>query len=161
MDEPTACALIRAFTEVLEKQVFLFADAAVPEDFVARPGGYFAASVAFRGPAEGTLSLAVPASLAREIAANFLGLDGDDPMVDAHARDACGELLNMTCGHVLTALYGASPVFDLARPEVAEVGSGRVSDWAMAPETLCFDVDGPSVLFRIERAPATAEGEGS
>jgi CheY-specific phosphatase CheX len=149
MDEATAGTISGVFREILEKQVFMFADPARREDAAFAGGGYVAATMGFRGEVDGRVALAVPVSLVGEIAANFLGLDAADPIVVAGSRDACKELLNITCGNMLTALRGEAPVFDLTIPETAEVDAETVADWAARPESLLFEMEGEPVLLMV------------
>lgn len=158
MDEEMSGTVSRVFCEVLNRQVFMFAD---PEEggFEPGEGGFLATSIGFRGESlQGEITLALPEAIVGEIAANFLGMDADDPFVTARRQDACKELLNVTCGHILTALKGEGPVFDLTIPEVASVEGGQVADWAAAPDALPFSVDGSPVLLRIRFSPSPPAG---
>ena len=83
MDEAMAGTVSGVFREILEKQVFMFADPASREDVDFAGRDYVAATMGFRGEVEGRLALVVPASLVGEIAANFLGMDASDPIVQA------------------------------------------------------------------------------
>ena len=64
----------------------------------------------------------MPAEMCPELAANVLGLDEDDEKVEEKARDALKELLNVSCGNILTELAGTEPVFDLSVPIVSDIG---------------------------------------
>lgn len=149
MDEAAAGKIKAAFCEVLNRQVFLFADPVPDGEFEAGEGTFQAATIRFRGEVEGRITMALPDSMMREIAANFLGMDADDPFVAAKSGDACKELLNVACGHILTALKGDGPIFDLSIPELASVDAHKVADWAAGPDALPFDVDGSPVLLRV------------
>lgn len=154
MDELTAAKINAAFCEVLNRQVFLFADPVPDGGFEAGEGAFQAATIGFRGEVEGSITMALPDSIIGEIAANFLGMDADDPFVAAKSGDACKELLNVACGHILTALKGEGPVFDLSIPELAAVDAREVADWAAGPDALSFDVDGSPVLLRMHWGPS-------
>ncbi|MDB5104615.1 MAG: hypothetical protein JWP91_2304 [Fibrobacteres bacterium] len=150
MDEARAETVGRVFREVLERQAFLFADPAEGDLVVgtgSMQGTCLAATMAFRGAAEGGLSLIVPESLAGEIATNFLGLDASEPATPSQSRDCLKELLNVTCGHILTSLQGEEPVFDLSIPEVGEVAASEWGSWSVRPDTLVFQVDDSAVLL--------------
>ena len=77
------------------------------------------ATVRFDGAFGGVLTLSIASSQLPELAGNMLGLE-DEPPEDEQQQDALGELANVVCGNVLTALAGPKTVFDLQRPEVAE-----------------------------------------
>jgi len=157
MDEAVAEKINAAFCEVLNRQVFLFADPVPQGEFDAGEGAFQAATIGFRGEVEGRITMALPDSIVGEIAANFLGMDADDPFVTAKSGDACKELLNVACGHILTALKGDGPVFDLSIPELSAVDARRVGDWATGAGALPFDVDGSPVLLRIHWGPPDPE----
>jgi hypothetical protein len=56
--------------------------------------------------------------------------------------DSLKELLNVTCGNILTKLFGTSPVFNLSIPVVADAGA---TAWREVLGTSCvaaFCVDG-------------------
>lgn len=149
MTEEAAMGFIRqSFCEVMEKQVFM-----VPEPCpagIAAEEDLLAGTISFSGRLIGSLLLAMPATLAREIAANFLGVDADDDEADLAAPDALKEMLNITCGNMLTALSGTEAVFDLTIPEVAPLARERVAALASLAETLVFEVEGFAVLLRAD-----------
>ena len=93
--------------------------------------------------------MTVPVEMCPEIAANVLGVDLDDPDVVVKPLDALKELLNVTCGHVLTALAGDEPVFDLTVPEVTEIDAVAWKKLADAPYTVAFLVDESPVLLQL------------
>jgi chemotaxis protein CheY-P-specific phosphatase CheC len=136
------------FARVLEKQVFLFAEDLAIADIP--PGGdWVEARMAFHGPFEGSLSLALPKEVELEIAANFLGKDADDPDVAKCAEDSLKEILNVVCGHMLTALAGEEPVFDLSIPKVHALSAGDWTALASLPDALGFDMEGKPALLRF------------
>ncbi|HKP94958.1 MAG TPA: chemotaxis protein CheX [Fibrobacteria bacterium] len=141
------------FARVLEKQVFLFAEdldtAELPES-----GEWVEARMYFHGPFGGSLSLALPKEAQLEIAANFLGKDADDPDVAKCAEDSLKEILNVACGHMLTALAGEEPVFDLSIPKVHALSLGDRNALAALPGTLGFDVEGRPALLRFQSIEA-------
>lgn len=160
MDDAMSETIGKVFCEVLEKQAFMFADPAAPEDFDGAEGEYLSASMGFRGEIEGRISLAVPKALLPEIASNFLGMDAADPFVTARASDACKELLNVTCGHMLTALRGEEPVFDLSIPLLGDVDPGLLAAWARKPGSLRFSVEGSPLLLMVGFGDAGAGQAG-
>lgn len=140
--------LREVFSKVLEKQVFLFAEDMDVVD-MSESGDWVEARMSFHGPFGGSLSLALPRAAELEIAANFLGKDADDPDVANCAEDSLKEILNVVCGHMLTALAGEDPVFDLSIPKVYPVSESDWSAIAAKPGSLGFDVEGHSALLHF------------
>lgn len=145
MTEEQTKMLVTVFCEVLENQAYMFGEALretpqCPEDVIV-------ASMAFRGPFQGSLSLAVPRAICPEIAANVLGLELDDDEVESHAEDAFKELLNVICGRVLTTMAGEEPVFDLTVPVVEPIDETEWDAMAARSGAVAFDVDDMPVLL--------------
>lgn len=141
--------LREVFSRVLEKQAYLFAEDMEIGD-MPEAGDWVEARMSFQGPFEGNLSLALSKAAELEIAANFLGKEADDPDVARFADDSLKEILNVVCGHMLTALAGEDPVFDLSIPNVQAVSP---SDWtalAAMPDSLGFDLEGHAALLRFQ-----------
>jgi chemotaxis protein CheY-P-specific phosphatase CheC len=107
------------------------------------------ARITFSGAAKGALVLAVPAPLCAQIAANVLGIDEDDELPPGRPADALKELLNVICGHVLTALAGEAPVFNLSVPEVSPLDEAHWTALVEAPATVGFRVDDVPVLLQL------------
>jgi CheY-specific phosphatase CheX len=87
------------------------------------------ATLAFSGPLSGSYYLFIPQAMAREITANFLGLD-DDEVSGSQAQDTVKEALNMIGGHMLS-LTEAPDNFQLGIPAIIpepEAGPGGCSD---------------------------------
>jgi CheY-specific phosphatase CheX len=155
MDEKTRAAAAQAMQEVLERQAFLFADPA--EGGEEAEGPLLSASLRFAGARAGSLALAAPMPLAREIAAGILGCDAEDAMAEERAGDACKEILNIACGQTLTALFGTAPVFDLGIPVVRSLSGDEASDWTAAPQVLALSVEGTPLYLRLD---LDADGAG-
>jgi hypothetical protein len=107
--------VISVFGDVLARMAFLSGHPVSKAD-LPRPGSARLVHMGFEGPMRGTLALAIPTALCTQLAANLLGLDEADPRAEAAGLEAAQELLNVTCGHVLVALAGDEPVFDLSTP---------------------------------------------
>lgn len=84
------------------------------------------AKLSFRGPLSGTLVIAAPKDLLREIAANVLGTDVNDPETAVFVPEALKELVNLTAGQLLTAVADAMSVHDLSVPMFAQLNK---DDW--------------------------------
>ncbi len=143
--------LTRVFTEVLEQLAFMFVEPADADDAPAPPDPV-SARMSFRGPCAGTVTLAVPREMAPVLAANVLGLDPDDDLGVQAARDALKELLNVTCGNLLTAIAGDEPIFDLTVPEVADTTTEAWAELAARPGTVYCLADDFPVLLSLEIA---------
>lgn len=156
MTENNRALLSRVFGEVLEQMAFMFADAVDADEPPPPPDSPLLAHMTFRGAMAGKLSLAVTAEMCPEIAANLLGTEPEEAADPKISRDALKELLNVTCGHVLTALAGDQPVFDLTVPQVEELTEDAWTALASAPETAALLVDDHPVLLSIELAEKDA-----
>jgi len=155
MTENRKALLSRVFTEVLEQMAFMFADAVDAEVPPPAPETPLLAHMTFRGAMTGRLALAVSVDMCPEVAANLLGTEPEEAVDPKISRDALKELLNVTCGHVLTALAGDEPVFDLTVPQVEELSEVAWTAMATTPDTAALLVDDYPVLLSIQ---ITAEG---
>jgi len=142
--------LSQAFSEVVENLAFMFADEAELDEIDTTPDSAVCAAMGFVGARKGTLRIAVPPEMCMEIAGNILGIDPDDERATEKARDALKELLNITCGHLLTAMAGEEPVFDLTVPEVSDLDGSQWLAMAQDEEAACFLVDEHPVLLELE-----------
>lgn len=107
--------------------------------------GWVQAKLSFRGGYSGTLVVGAPKSLAREMAANALGVDSADPAAAGSAPEVLKELANLTCGRMLTDVAGEQPVLELSAPVLTELVN---RDWREgAGRTLA--------RYQIEGHPAT------
>lgn len=141
--------LTRVFTEVLEQLAFMFVE--TPETTETPVSvNLVSTSMTFRGPCSGTVTLVAPREMAPVLAANVLGLDPGEDLGTQAAYDALKELLNVTCGNVLTAIAGDEPVFDLTVPQVAECSPDAWTELAEQPGTIHCLVEDFPVLLHLE-----------
>ena len=139
----------RVFADVLEKQAFLFAEPA-PEDLLVFPeAGTVVASVGFDGDMDGTIVLTCPGNLALEMAANMMGVDASSDSAREKTGDALKEVLNVTCGNVMTALAGMRPVFNMAPPVIMECTAGAWDYYKSSADTVGLLVDGQPILLNF------------
>jgi chemotaxis protein CheY-P-specific phosphatase CheC len=141
-----------AFREVIGKFAFMFSELTSKGDLPRRRSRYIRASMTFTGAMTGELALVVPEPMCPEIAANVLGVEPDGGVTMAQGTDALKEVLNVTCGRVLTAMAGKKPVFNLSVPVVSKVDA---SGWAAvvdSPDSLGFLVDENPVLLLLSLA---------
>ena len=160
MPDTRSAHIARIFCEVLERQAFLFAESMETDGFGTEPGRWLRATLRFGGDAPGILRLAAGEPMAREAAANFLGTSLDDPSVEANHRDALGEILNMVCGHMLTALHGNHALHDLGIPSLEDISALEAEAMAGTPGCLAFLVEDHPVLLSAEFHGAAAGATG-
>jgi hypothetical protein len=120
-------AITTALIAVAERSFFAFAEPVAPGHVVSTGAGWYAASVAFRGPFSGHMTVALPADLARDLCAAFLGIETADLTDEVGVRDLAGEFANMTCGAWLTSLEAES-CFTLDHPQVCLSDAAPPSD---------------------------------
>lgn len=137
------------FASVIERMAFMFGESVDKDDLPAAQCAYVQASMSFHGPLRGSLLVAVPQDACLQIAANVLGMEPDDPFVAQRAMDSIKEILNVTCGHILTSLAGEGPVFDLSVPEVLDLEEPARAALLEDPRTQAFVVDDCPVLLRL------------
>ena len=142
------------FCRVLEQLAFMFPEPAAKSELPTHTGEYVSVSMGFKGVFNGTLRLAAPSAICAEIAVNMLGMDLDDEEVAAKGLDALKEVLNVTCGNILTEIAGDEAVFALDIPEATIMDASGWSDLLRHDETLCFLIDDCPALLQFQ-------GEGS
>jgi chemotaxis protein CheY-P-specific phosphatase CheC len=98
------------------------------------------------------MDLLASEQLAQEIATSILGVRDDLPVMTA---DALGELLNVSCGHVLTTLAGVQAVFSMGLPASRVAEPGRWAELLSEPDTVAFMVEEQPFLVRLELEKTT------
>ena len=143
------------FVGIMEKFAFMFGEHIPGDELPEVCDECYRVEMSFAGPRGGALIMIVPVETASEIAANFLGMDEDDEFVTSRAIDALKEVLNVTCGHILTAVAGDKPVFDLSPPDVATVARSAWENLLADESSMAFNVDESPMLlkFTFEGAP--------
>ncbi|MGQ9687500.1 MAG: chemotaxis protein CheX [Desulfobaccales bacterium] len=101
--------------EVLETMFFIFPENP-EEDGTIFQGQGLRAWVPVKGPKNFRVGITVPVALAKEMAANFLGLEKDEIKPD-NLEDVVKETANMVAGSFLTK-ERAPQAFQLGNPEV-------------------------------------------
>lgn len=141
--------LCDVFVSVVEKLAFMFGDPVPTGELSPDDDDFIQAKMSFSGDHTGWIAVVVPTQMCTEIAANVLGMDEDDEEVLARGTDALKEVLNVTCGHVLTSIAGEQPIFDLSVPVITKMD---VDDWetfCQHDDTLGFNIDENPVLLRF------------
>lgn len=136
------------FCDVIERLAFMFGEPCDKDDL---PGGQAHASttMTFSGPWQGTLELVVPTSLCAQIASNVLGTEPEDEESTRFQEDAVKEVLNVTCGNILTELAGPDPVFDLSVPTFTALDQESWELFRDDPESVGLLVEDEPVLIRL------------
>jgi CheY-specific phosphatase CheX len=148
MSEPTPEMLTEVLSSVLEEAAFFMIE---PEEVPAQlDGEVFSATIDFEAVRGGQLRLTASRALARNLAANMLGIDPNDPEADEQGRNALGEILNVLGGAFVTRHFGTKVPFQLGLPSVAdEVPAGRHSTCAVAVRVDTGDL----ILLELDLEP--------
>jgi len=141
--------LSKIFCNMLEKLTFMFGELVERDELLPQGVDYVQASMTFSGKMSGALSLTVPSFMCTKIAANVLGMEVDDELVMARGTDALREVLNVTCGNVLTAIAGQEPIFNLTVPTISNVNPDAWETLSNDSNTMCFLVDDTPVLLNL------------
>jgi chemotaxis protein CheY-P-specific phosphatase CheC len=152
-DEPDL--LPKVFSGVVENFAYMFAETPEEGEFPHGEPPFVMARMTFSGPFKGTVYLGAPEAMCRDLAANVLGLKPGDEPAPHLPRDAFQELLSVTCGHLLTALAGEDPVFDLAPPEMATLDQKGWETFVATPGAVQLVVDEHPVLLRFIPQPGS------
>lgn len=144
--------LEKVFVEVLEKMAYVFAQPTRKDSIPAAEEECSLARMTFTGPMAGTLILAAPSAASREIAANIMGMEPESDMVIDMASDAIKEVLNVTCGHVLTSLAGVRPVFNVTTPDISHLDADAWQEFRDHPRTSGFLIEDRPLLLQLALA---------
>lgn len=136
------------FCDVIERLAFMFGERCDKEEL---PIGNSNActTMKFTGPWEGKLDLVLPATLSTQIASNVLGTEPDDKDMDRYRDDAVKEVLNVTCGHLLSELAGDEPIFDLSVPAVTSIDAHAWESMRDDPDSVALLIEDEPVLVRF------------
>ena len=140
----------QVFCDVLERMAFMFGESVDADELPQCSGTFYLTEMSFTGALEGTLSLAVPVEMCMEIAANVLGVDLDADFAQQESCDALKEVLNVTCGNLLTAIAGEEPIFDLEPPQVTELDEPGWLALLADDDAMTFDVDDNPALLLLK-----------
>lgn len=141
--------ITEVFVDVMEKLAFMLGEPLAKSELPRASREYIKATIRFSGEKSGELALVVPLEMCVEIAANVLGMDLDDEQVTARGFDALKEVLNVTCGHVLTSVAGEEPIFDLTVPREEKVDRDDWEEISADPDSIGFLVDDFPALLRF------------
>ena len=127
--------------ETLEQFAFLFVEPEAGMTVPSQPVEYIQASIGFSGGGEkGTLTIAAPAVLCREMAGNILGQDNAEIEVDV-AADAIKELSNILAGSLTARRLGVGTQCSLSPPVAQMRVPDQIRELLARPGALCFRVE--------------------
>lgn len=133
-------ALKGSISEVLEKMFFLpldFVDPAQPAGERVQEQDLLEISLDFSGPFRGCFIFSIPSTLARSLAADFMGSDASSVTI-AQGEETAKEILNMIAGSAFS-MFDRNAVFDLGLPKKitgVPVREGGGDEIALGVETL-------------------------
>ena len=147
------------FESVLQNLAFMFVEAVERETLGSMespqdlPEKFIKASMTFTGSIQGRVNLMVPDELAKELASNIIGKEIDKNISQRHLNDALKEVLNVTCGNLLSAIVGTKQVFDAAPPTLTEHDQNAWKAFLEEPESIPFMIeDWPALLqFLVDK----------
>jgi hypothetical protein len=147
-DNSASLVLAEVVTRIFEDAAFVFADsmqASTPDPDAWQPIGF---KLSFTGMASGVLRMWADREFAACVAANMLGLEGNDASTPEAGEDALRELLNMVTGNFLTEEFGEEPIFTLGLPETCS--KDLLEADVKNPCGAWFNAEGTPVLFCID-----------
>lgn len=115
--------------------------------------------IEFRGSYAGRMGLRLTRELARSMAANFMGSDGDD-IPDYQVMDVVGETCNVICGNLFSTLDKAG-THALTMPRTEAMSQGETEDGAAEQQiVLDFTAEGQHVRldFQFDTYPEATSG---
>lgn len=105
--------------------------------------------MSFIGHWTGTLEVAIPETLGKAIAGKLSHVDHLDQLSSSLVADALGELINVVCGHALTAMAGENVTFTPGLPRVHREGPEEWNRLAGQEETVGVMSEGSPLLVRM------------
>jgi CheY-specific phosphatase CheX len=136
---------------ILEELAFLFCESQDAANFdYTHIKDAHEASMEFSGPQKGKFNIAADQKLCLLLASNMLGIEPDEDMAQAHARDALKEALNVICGRFLTEAYGEEAIFNLSAPQIGDISDLSKVDAGAEMECMqFFETEGYCLVVRL------------
>jgi CheY-specific phosphatase CheX len=126
----------------LERTAMVLAEPAAEGQETPAPTRF--ASIAYRGPSEGTIVLSATEGFLQELAASLLGVEAGEVNIESHGNDALKEMANIVGGSVILAMSGDTCEYSLGLP--ALVKSADAPSGGGAPPVECTLVADGGVL---------------
>lgn len=148
MLKTTNAPMVEAFAQVLETMAFIsLSPIAAPHE---GPPDTLLTAIDFTGPFSGAVELVASEEFAVTLAANVLGSSRADPNAADRARDAVKELVNVTCGALLSKLgHTCRKPFEVGIPRIAAFDPSQWQAFLASPDSAAFDADGHTVALRV------------
>ena len=145
MRETMTMNMKQAISNVLELMFFLpiqFTKNECPvSEWLIQDQVYTGATLGFTGLVSGSYYLLIPAVMAKEITANFLGLS-EEEVNEAQESDTVKEALNMIGGHMLS-LVDKPDGYQLGIPEIiSEAGFDMNADTGKKENVIYIEAEG-------------------
>jgi CheY-specific phosphatase CheX len=134
--------------EVLETMLYLFPETLEEGEVMPARGPFLRSWVRIAGPQPLRIGLIVPQTLARKMAANFLGTS-EEEIFQPEMEDVLKETTNMMAGAFLSKLE-ASAAFNLQTPQ-AEWLEAEAKQKKTPTHRLRFDVDDELMELFVEK----------
>jgi len=141
--------LARVCCKVFENLAFMFGDSLEKDDAVSESETFIRAMMTFDGEKKGSIEIVVPGEIGDELAVNILGLDDPDEIGEDTSDDALKEVLNTTCGQLLTALFTDKPVFHLSVPVTSALDNNQWQELIADEQFIALEIDDKPVLLRV------------
>lgn len=126
--------LRKIVSDSMEKLAFMF----FSPDMLREPVPFQNAvisQVSFTGIFSGRLAIVISEPALAELAANMLGIDGDD-VAQAQLHDALKETVNIICGNWLPVEGGDEAVFHIGPPKILDPSEAAVALTGQTPSVL-------------------------
>lgn len=149
-------ALDHVFGHVIETFAYVFPESARPATFDAE-SSMVCGEIGFSGAVTGTLTIAAPAALCAEMAANLMAVDPADATAVERGPDTLAELVNITAGHLCTRLEPHAPT-RLQPPTVARMPADEWSTFASTERSRLYRVEEYPVALQLSLRARTLAG---
>ncbi len=149
MLETSENLLQESLSEALETMAFMMA--MPPEDELPVPEQGTMVWMDFSGRVSGRVELLAGTEFIEMAAANIMGADPDDELVQSKGVDAFKEILNTTCGVLLPKLADSpKDIFDVTVPESEDFSDPQQwTDYIGQEGVVVLDVDGFFLALRM------------
>ncbi len=131
----------RLFIETLEHVSFQFAEQIEANELSHIPDDLIDVTLDYRGAPNGSIQFATSRDFSRQLAANMLGCEIDDPSVEPAIEDSIGELCNIYAGQLMPVVYDPSKQFMLGIPIHNRFDGDRFADLSKKESTIVFLID--------------------
>jgi hypothetical protein len=151
MPEPLEQAVVAATLHVLQTSAFMTAGP-WSEDDGELPAPDAAATMVFRGPVCGRLTLHVASAILPTLTLNMLGEYGKEEERAERGLDALCEVLNMICGNLLPLWQGPEPAFKLSPPEIVDLHNAPPASDGRTLERVRFNLENTLAVLEVATA---------